>query len=162
EPLGTSATFPGNNFSDNAAATSLTIQNVGTYVVQLQVSDGPSTDIAQRTIVVDETPLAANVVVAGLSGGNVSVTFAGTPAAGSINVTANQTTGNPVTCLWQVNGAAPTPSATGVTVGPSSCSGATLNVLQPALGNTFSVDRKSTRLNSSHGSISYAVFCLKQ
>jgi hypothetical protein len=139
EPLGTSATFPGNSFSDNAAATSLTIQNVGTYVVQVQVSDGPSTDIAQRTIVVDETPLAANVVVAGLSGGNVSVTFAGTPAAGSINVTANQTTGNPVTCLWQVNGAAPTPSATGVTVGPSSCSGATLNVLQPALGNTFSV-----------------------
>src|SRR3989337_1336774 len=25
-----------------------------------------------------------------------------------------------------------------------------------------SVDRKSTRLNSSHGSISYAVFCLKK
>src|SRR5207245_10067826 len=25
-----------------------------------------------------------------------------------------------------------------------------------------SIDRKSTRLNSSHGSISYAVFCLKQ
>src|SRR5207245_5427505 len=29
--------------------------------------------------------------------------------------------------------------------------------LQSALGST---DRKSTRLNSSHGSISYAVFCL--
>src|SRR2546422_6310012 len=26
----------------------------------------------------------------------------------------------------------------------------------------FSVDRKSTRLNSSHGYISYAVFCLKK
>src|SRR5207245_7840352 len=26
----------------------------------------------------------------------------------------------------------------------------------------FSIDRKSTRLNSSHGSISYAVFCLKK
>src|SRR6266542_4054914 len=26
----------------------------------------------------------------------------------------------------------------------------------------FSQDRKSTRLNSSHGSISYAVFCLKK
>src|SRR5205809_6238429 len=26
----------------------------------------------------------------------------------------------------------------------------------------FTVDRKSTRLNSSHGYISYAVFCLKQ
>src|SRR6266542_5078280 len=29
---------------------------------------------------------------------------------------------------------------------------------RPALGQ----DRKSTRLNSSHGSISYAVFCLKK
>src|SRR5699024_6079222 len=28
--------------------------------------------------------------------------------------------------------------------------------------NTFLVDRKSTRLNSSHVSISYAVFCLKK
>src|SRR3989337_3067996 len=27
---------------------------------------------------------------------------------------------------------------------------------------TCALDRKSTRLNSSHGSISYAVFCLKQ
>src|SRR3712207_6932609 len=36
------------------------------------------------------------------------------------------------------------------------------------LGNTFmrgivdSIDRKSTRLNSSHANISYAVFCLKK
>src|SRR5207245_8288546 len=28
--------------------------------------------------------------------------------------------------------------------------------------SSFSEDRKSTRLNSSHGSISYAVFCLKK
>src|SRR5699024_11367125 len=28
--------------------------------------------------------------------------------------------------------------------------------------NVFSIDRKSTRLNSSHVSISYAVFCLKK
>ena len=27
---------------------------------------------------------------------------------------------------------------------------------------TYGIDRKSTRLNSSHGSISYAVFCLKK
>src|SRR5438067_13920773 len=36
----------------------------------------------------------------------------------------------------------------------------------PSLNNTasarFNVDRKSTRLNSSHVSISYAVFCLKK
>src|SRR5205085_10994162 len=29
-------------------------------------------------------------------------------------------------------------------------------------GDTFHVDRKSTRLNSSHSQISYAVFCLKK
>src|SRR5207245_8462914 len=29
-------------------------------------------------------------------------------------------------------------------------------------GFTYTIDRKSTRLNSSHGSISYAVFCLKK
>src|SRR5438128_9329437 len=29
-------------------------------------------------------------------------------------------------------------------------------------GITLILDRKSTRLNSSHGSISYAVFCLKK
>src|SRR5690554_7586950 len=31
-----------------------------------------------------------------------------------------------------------------------------------ALGNMVSIDRKSTRLNSSHVRISYAVFCLKK
>src|SRR5207245_7044511 len=31
-----------------------------------------------------------------------------------------------------------------------------------ALGREVKLDRKSTRLNSSHGSISYAVFCLKK
>src|SRR4051794_41526580 len=33
---------------------------------------------------------------------------------------------------------------------------------QPALGRDVGEDRKSTRLNSSHPSISYAVFCLKK
>src|SRR5205809_3886998 len=33
----------------------------------------------------------------------------------------------------------------------------------PEIGDAFSAqDRKSTRLNSSHGYISYAVFCLKK
>src|SRR3712207_8974644 len=33
---------------------------------------------------------------------------------------------------------------------------------EPAQGHRFNPDRKSTRLNSSHANISYAVFCLKQ
>src|SRR5687768_17899165 len=38
------------------------------------------------------------------------------------------------------------------------------NLVNHDQGNTFRViqDRKSTRLNSSHGYISYAVFCLKK
>src|SRR5438128_8096112 len=38
-----------------------------------------------------------------------------------------------------------------------------LELLRSALGRWVpALDRKSTRLNSSHGSISYAVFCLKK
>src|SRR5690348_17639122 len=36
----------------------------------------------------------------------------------------------------------------------------TLHAIEAA--NLFLIDRKSTRLNSSHPSISYAVFCLKK
>src|SRR5207245_11455098 len=34
--------------------------------------------------------------------------------------------------------------------------------LPATIGVKLALDRKSTRLNSSHGSISYAVFCLKK
>src|SRR5207245_3269887 len=40
--------------------------------------------------------------------------------------------------------------------------GALMLVRSPLTGGGVSLDRKSTRLNSSHGSISYAVFCLKK
>src|SRR3712207_7024109 len=43
--------------------------------------------------------------------------------------------------------------------------GVALDLVGGADGNGFSVveeDRKSTRLNSSHANISYAVFCLKK
>src|SRR5438445_6442657 len=33
---------------------------------------------------------------------------------------------------------------------------------RPVLGRKIPIDRKSTRLNSSHANISYAVFCLKK
>src|SRR3712207_2074319 len=38
------------------------------------------------------------------------------------------------------------------------------NVISPVVmpNRRFSLDRKSTRLNSSHANISYAVFCLKK
>src|SRR2546427_7667427 len=37
-----------------------------------------------------------------------------------------------------------------------------LNVVGKGAGVGFELDRKSTRLNSSHSQISYAVFCLKK
>src|SRR3712207_7840487 len=37
-----------------------------------------------------------------------------------------------------------------------------MEVAQPPAGGADRVDRKSTRLNSSHANISYAVFCLKK
>src|SRR2546429_3264969 len=41
-------------------------------------------------------------------------------------------------------------------------SGALPNRVSLARSSTTTADRKSTRLNSSHGYISYAVFCLKK
>src|SRR3712207_7380203 len=45
--------------------------------------------------------------------------------------------------------------------GRSSTGGGTLETTGP-LGGATATDRKSTRLNSSHANISYAVFCLKK
>src|SRR6266487_5808087 len=45
---------------------------------------------------------------------------------------------------------------------PSSRHGATAFIAPRRSSTTTDADRKSTRLNSSHPSISYAVFCLKK
>src|SRR5438128_2862998 len=46
--------------------------------------------------------------------------------------------------------------------GPLDMQTAENRVLTPRSNSAPTLDRKSTRLNSSHGSISYAVFCLKK
>src|SRR3712207_8728080 len=45
---------------------------------------------------------------------------------------------------------------------PSSSISATTSSAQSSRRNRGDLDRKSTRLNSSHANISYAVFCLKK
>src|SRR3712207_8848314 len=71
----------------------------------------------------------------------------------------------PISCeytAWQHN--QPPPFASGavpfLNALPGSGSGALL--IKPTLRLYLPVDRKSTRLNSSHANISYAVFCLKK
>src|SRR3989449_4114189 len=46
--------------------------------------------------------------------------------------------------------------------GSPPCIGAYTSEILAALERVYALDRKSTRLNSSHGYISYAVFCLKK
>src|SRR5690625_5550139 len=55
------------------------------------------------------------------------------------------------------NGAAAAPTTT---VTPAAAD--PVSALQAAQFSTYGTDRKSTRLNSSHVAISYAVFCLKK
>src|SRR3712207_7972819 len=75
----------------------------------------------------------------------------------------------PYTTLFRSVESGPTPSQRGTTglqflrqpvapAGSFHCYGDDLRVLQ----NLAEIDRKSTRLNSSHANISYAVFCLKK
>src|SRR2546430_10431532 len=58
---------------------------------------------------------------------------------------------------------APPAPSDGPTVRPSDAdTGRIVWVTSPLYRLGFSTDRKSTRLNSSHSQISYAVFCLKK
>src|SRR3712207_7021655 len=89
----------------------------------------------------------------------------------------------PYTTLFRSDGRAPTPLGSGKRhtacnreierecrhVGRPTClqrgrqrTKALTNVGRPTSPPSGSLDRKSTRLNSSHANISYAVFCLKK
>jgi hypothetical protein len=83
------------------ATPTLTVQNVGVYVAQLQVSGGGFTDTAQRTITVSETPIVADFTP---QTGSTAVTFANSPATGNITLTPNISAldGSPKTCHWRV------------------------------------------------------------
>jgi hypothetical protein len=142
-PLGNTPTLT----NATAATATLNIFNVGTYVVQLQASDGVSTDTVQRTIVVAENPIAASFTPAT---GTTLLTFSGSPLRGSITLTSTST-GSPTTCFWQItgpSGALLDGSATLVTT--KSCAiPATLAAPATAVGASYSVQVIASTIASS-------------
>src|SRR2546429_5312206 len=76
----------------------------------------------------------------------------------------------PYTTLFRSDASAPAAAVAAFTGGFSPCAKAGTacpfapeDALElPGAGISIFLDRKSTRLNSSHGYISYAVFCLKK
>src|SRR5262249_54458244 len=127
----------------------LTVFDIGTYVVQLQVSDGVSTDTVQQTIVVGENPITASFTPAN---GTVPVTFSNSPLRGSIPLTSTST-GSPTSCRWQIFGPA------GATLGAfpavvtdltQSCSvPAALTVPVALIGASYTVQLTASNLASS-------------
>jgi hypothetical protein len=80
----------------------LNVPNVGTYIVQLHVDDGVSSDAVQRTITVSEPTIVANF---NPQTGSVLPT---SPSLGRGNITLSSTStytgaaGSPVNCRWEV------------------------------------------------------------
>ena len=114
----------------SAVTATLRVDNVGVYVVQLQVGNGADTDIATRTITVQETPVGASFTPSG----NVAVTFTGTPLEGPITLT-NTSTGAPTTCLWAIV-SGPAGASFSST---SSCTTTTLTVPATAVGGSYQI-----------------------
>jgi mono/diheme cytochrome c family protein len=125
----------------------LNVPNVGTYVIELLVSDGVSSDAVQRSITVNETSVVADFTPGAVGPPvNQSVSFSGNPLRGNITLTSTSS-GSPVSCQWQVTGPAnatldgvPTPA----TVTKSCGSPATLDVPSGSIGGTYAVTLTAT------------------
>jgi mono/diheme cytochrome c family protein len=148
-PPGPLGTLPSITNSTSSIAT-LNVYDVGTYVVQLQVSDGTSTDTVQRTIVIGENPISASFTPAT---GTSQVTFSGAPVRGSITLNSTST-GSPTTCRWQVLAG---PAGATLAIFPTilvdltqSCASvATLSVPVAAVGSSYTVQLTASNIASS-------------
>jgi hypothetical protein len=155
------------------AVTTLTVQNVGVYVVQLQVMGGGFTDTVQRSFTVSETPIVADFTP---GTGSTAVTFSGSPARGNITLTNTSSAGSPNTCRWLVV-SGPGVASSGVSgpggpllnnsttldTGPLACTTtftifgftftfpatATLNVPFTAVGGTYVVQFTASNIGSN-------------
>jgi PKD repeat protein len=138
--------------SSTSATTTFTVQNVGTYVAQLQVSGGADTDTATRTITVQETPITAAFSP---GTGSTALNFSGSPATSNI-VLHSTSTGSPVGCKWDVTGPSGfkldgTSDVAGAASVTKSCgTDATLNVPFTAVGGIYDVTLTASTIGSSN------------
>ena len=126
----------------------LIVQVVGTYVVQLQVSNGSDTDITQSTINVSEPAINANFNPAT---GTQAVSFSGSPSRGNITMSSTST-GSPTNCRWEVlSGPAGATLDGSVTLDVTKSCGvaATLNVPVTVVGGTYQVRFTASNIGSS-------------
>jgi hypothetical protein len=141
-PQGPTGALPSVSNPTSAAAATLNLPFVGPYVVQLQVSDGISSDTMQRTITVSETPVVADFTPGAVGPPvNQSVSFSGNPLRGNITLTSSSS-GSPTSCQWQVTGPAGATLdgvATPATVTKSCGSPAILNVPSSSVSGTYVV-----------------------
>jgi mono/diheme cytochrome c family protein len=101
-PSGPTGAVPVISNPTSPSLAALNVPNVGTYVVQLHVDDGVSSDAVQTSITVSEPTITANfnpqtgtVLPTSLALGRGNITLSSTS-------TYNGAAGTPVTCRWQV------------------------------------------------------------
>ena len=151
-PSGPAGEVP--TFADPLApATTLSVPNIGTYVVQLQAGDGTLIDTDQRTIAVSESPITAGFTP---PTGTTVVTFAGNPGRGNITLTSTST-GIPTSCQWQVSGppGALLDNSAALDVTKFCGTAASLNVPASAINGIYSVQVTASNIGSS--SVTHAI-----
>jgi len=163
-PSGPTGTLPSISNPTSASLATLNLPFVGSYLVQLQVSDGVSSDTGSQTITVSETPVVASFTP-GTPGATVnqSVSFSGNPLRGTINLKSTST-GSPTTCQWQVSGpagatldgAAVPVTNPPATVAKSCGTAAALSVPSSSINGTYSVTLTATSAVGSSSSATLA------
>src|SRR3990167_5797016 len=157
------ANASGNVWSDNNGSTPLTVDfgetgsGNNTYAIMSRIAG--ASEPANYTFNLSGSSQAWSIIIRVFSGGHASTMWNVAPAAGT-RASGTGTTATSPNMTTTVAG------AMGVLFCSNDTAATTLSAPTNGYGTLVehhtSRDRKSTRLNSSHSQISYAVFCLKK
>src|SRR5207245_311620 len=147
-----------------------------TGIFKVSATAHPGGKAANATVTVTAVPVASVLVTPAVAslpvGGTVQLSATTNDSAGNVLTGRTVTWASSNTPAAAVSGsgfvtavAAGVATITATSEGKSGIATVTVTASSgggPITDPGFVLDRKSTRLNSSHGSISYAVFCLKK